>query len=185
MYVINNDSDGAKHADNNTDITEISKPPATNNGGTAGGNENTPTDDPTPPTPTQAPTTVTFGSKVGKADQYEIGPIGVAHKVEIKISGGRSWLEVRAKNNTGEKLYSANAEDGSVETFDLTGPLYINVGRSDLTVITVDGVIVPDGDRAGSKKLLLHPIIDENATTDGSTDTNTSTGNETDQTKTE
>ncbi|MGO4696490.1 helix-turn-helix domain-containing protein [Paenibacillus sp. 2TAB26] len=193
VYVINNDTGGAKQTDNNTNITEVSKPPATNEGGTAGGNENTPTDNPAPPTPTQAPTTVTFGSKVGKADQYDIGPVGVAHKVEVKVSGGRSWLEVRSDSNQGEKLYSANAEDGSVETFELTGPLYINVGRADLTEIKVDGVIVPDGDRAGSKKLLLKPLIDENAPTGGNTETGTEsgtntgtgTGTETNQTKTE
>ncbi|WP_169083021.1 helix-turn-helix domain-containing protein [Paenibacillus sp. PL91] len=174
VYAINRDSGDPKQADNSTNITEVSEPPTenTDNNNTTG-SENEPSTPPVSPTPTVAPTTVTFGSKVGKADQYDIGPAGVAHKVEVKVVGGRSWLEVRTGSNTGEKLYSANAEDGTIETYDLTGPIYINVGRSDLTEITVNGVPVPDGDRAGSKKLLLKPVGDEAATTDGANPTET------------
>lgn len=112
----------------------------------------------TPPPPTQAPTTVTFSSKVGKADQYDIGPAGGEHKLELKVVGGRNWVEVRVGGENGEKLFYANAEDGDVQNYELTEPLYINVGRSDYTEIWVDGVLVPDGDRAGSKKLLLNPL---------------------------
>jgi cytoskeletal protein RodZ len=190
VYVINSDSDAPKQVDNSTDITEASEPPVidTEDNATGTGNVSTPTAPPVSPTPTQAPTTVTFGSKVGKADQYDIGPAGTIHKVEVKVAGGRSWLEVRSGSNKGEKLYSANAEDGTVESYDLTGPIYINVGRSDLTEIKVDGVLVPDGDRAGSKKLLLKPVSDGTPAVDGSTGTEagTETGTGTDtQTGTE
>ncbi|MDQ8733290.1 RodZ domain-containing protein [Paenibacillus sp. LHD-38] len=166
VYVINNETDDPKQVDNSTDITEASEPPVKTDETDKAGNEVTPTNEPVAPTPTEAPTTVTFGSKVGKADQYDIGPAGKTHRVEVKIVGGRSWLEVRSNSNKGEKLYSANAEDGTVESYDLIGPIYINVGRSDLTEITVDGVPVPDGDRAGSKKLLLQPIADGATPTD-------------------
>lgn len=159
VYVLNKDDDAPKKVDQNTSMTDGLKDPGENTGnGTAG---STPTNDvntPTPtPVPTQQPTTVTFGSIVGKADQYDIGPAGT-HKVEIKVEGGRSWVEIRKEGKNGEKLYSANAEPDTTQSYDLTGPLYINVGRADLTKITVDGVLVPDGDRAGSKKLLLTPI---------------------------
>ncbi|WP_419873160.1 RodZ domain-containing protein [Candidatus Pristimantibacillus sp. PTI5] len=178
VYVINKDADNPEQVDNSTDITEASEPPVqTDDTDTAEG-EVTPTTEPVAPTPTEAPTTVTFGSKVGKADQYDIGPAGKTHKIEVKIVGGRSWLEVRSNSNQGEKLYSANAEDGTIESYDLVGPIYINVGRSDLTEITVDGVLVPDGDRAGSKKLLLQPLADGATPTDQVTPT---PNNESDQ----
>ncbi|MBD2870670.1 helix-turn-helix domain-containing protein [Paenibacillus arenilitoris] len=162
VYFINQDADPPKQADQGTNITDASSPPPADEetDEPAGSGATPPEVSPTPPVPTMAPTTVTFGSKVGKADQYDIGPAG-PHKLEIKVVGGKSWLEVREGSNSGNKLFSKNAEDGTVQSYDLTGPLYINVGRSDLTEITVDGVPVPDGDRAGSKKLLLHPVQEE------------------------
>lgn len=167
VYVINKDSDGPKQVDNSTDITDASEPPVKNEDGNAGGSTNAPTNEPVAPTPTEAPTTVVFGSKVGKADQYDIGPAGKPHKVEVKVAGGRSWLEVRTESNKGEKLYSQNAEDGTTESFDLNGVIYINVGRADLIEIKVDGIIVPDGDRATSKKVLLQPLSDGSETPEG------------------
>jgi transcriptional regulator with XRE-family HTH domain len=165
MFVINRDPNPADKLDQKTPITDASQPPTDNNEGNG-----TSTDNPVPsatPEPTQVPTTVTFASKVGKADKYDIGPEG-PHKLEIKVSGGKSWLEIRVGGANGEKLYSANADDGTIETHDLTQTLYVNVGRADLTEITVDGVPVPDGDRAGSKKLLINPIVSAGQPTDTS-----------------
>lgn len=181
VYVINKDPAPPEKVDQNTAITDSSEPPSTNTGN-QGNNPTTGAPISTPePTPTPAPTTVTFASIVGKADQYDIGPAGAAHKIEIKIEGGRSWVEVRKEGRNGEKLYSANAEPDTTQSYDLTGVIYINVGRADLVKITVDGVLVPDGDRAGSKKLLLNPI---GAPADGK-DAVDATPNSTDATKTE
>jgi cytoskeletal protein RodZ len=153
-YYINNGSDEPKTVDE-TPITENSEPPKETNAGSATESSEA---EPTPPPPTQAPTTVVFNSKAGKADQYDVGPAGVPHQLEIKVSGGRNWIEVREGSATGNKLFYSNAEDGALQTYELTGPLYINVGRADLAVIKVGGVLVPDGDRANSKKLLLKPL---------------------------
>ncbi len=158
LYVFNRDDGGTDKLDE-TPITDNASPPPDNN---TGSSSSTPTVAPTAtPEPTQAPATVTFSSKVGKADQFDIGPSGGSFKVQLKVSGGRNWVEVRTGSASGEKLFYANAEDGSVQEYDLTGPLYINVGRSDFTEITVNGVLVPDGDRAASKKLLLKPLVAE------------------------
>jgi len=155
-FVINKDNESPSKADN-TPITENSSPPEqTSNPGTS-----TPPVSPTPPPPTKAPTTVTFNSKVGKADKYDIGPAGVIHKVELKVKGGRNWVGVQEGSVSGKKLYYTNAEDGEVLTFDLTTPLYINVGRADFTEVWVDGVLVPDGDRSSSKQLLINPLTEE------------------------
>ncbi|MDQ6419188.1 helix-turn-helix domain-containing protein [Paenibacillus sp. LHD-117] len=155
-YAFNKDSGGADSVDESP-ITENSEPPKETSAGSA---TESPVASPTPPPPTQAPTTVTFNSKVGRADQYDIGPAGVPHKVEIKISGGRNWIEVREGGATGKKLFYANAEDGAVQNYELTGTLYITVGRSDLAEIKVDGVLVPDSDRANAKRLLLKPLAE-------------------------
>lgn len=94
MFVINKDDGEREQLDNSTNITEASEAPVptTENNGS-----DTPSDTPTAtPTPTQAPTTVAFGSKVGKIDQYDIGPAGVNHKVQVKVSGGEAgWRFVR------------------------------------------------------------------------------------------
>ncbi|RIX51761.1 helix-turn-helix domain-containing protein [Paenibacillus nanensis] len=153
-YFYFNKESGTPDKADDTNITDNAQtPPPT---------EDTPSQAPataTPtPTPTPPPTTVTFSSKVGQADKYDIGPAGAQHKVELKVVGGRNWVEVRSGNSRGEKLYYANAEDGAVQTYDLTGPIYINVGRADFTEITINGVPVPDGDRSSSKKLLLNPL---------------------------
>ncbi|MHA6484331.1 RodZ domain-containing protein [Paenibacillus sp. strain BS8-2] len=163
-FYINNESTEPNTVDQ-TPITENSEAPTETNAGSA---TETPNVEPTPPPPTQAPTTVVFNSKVGKAtDQYDIGPAGVAHVLEIKVSGGRNWIEVREGGSTGTKLFYSNAEDGALQTYELTGPIYVNVGRADLAEIKVDGVLVPDGDRANSKKLLLKPIEAVNTPSDG------------------
>ncbi|MHA7963099.1 RodZ domain-containing protein [Paenibacillus sp. CAU 1782] len=159
FYVINKDDTDTNKLEE-TPITDNASPPPDNSSGSGSGA--TPSVSPSAtPEPTQSPTTVTFSSKVGKADQFDIGPAGGTFKVQLKVTGGRNWVEVRTGSAGGEKLYYANAEDGAVQEYDLTGPLYINVGRSDFTEITVNGVLVPDGDRAASKKLLLQPLIAE------------------------
>ncbi|SFD69759.1 Helix-turn-helix domain-containing protein [Paenibacillus catalpae] len=157
VYFVNQKSDAPKEIDNTniTDQASPAPPSQSPDGGTNGGTT-TPTATPTP-TPSQAPTTLTFSSKVGKVDHYDVAPAGVVHKVEIKIAGGPSWTEVRSGSSSGKATISETAPDGSVFTYDLDQPLYINVGRADLTVISVDGVQINDGDRAGSKKIQLNP----------------------------
>ncbi|MEK3882207.1 RodZ domain-containing protein [Paenibacillus sp. PL2-23] len=155
-YVVRNDDPDTNKADD-TPITENSSTPAP---ATDNPDPSEPAVSVTPPPPTKAPTTVTFNSKSGKTDLYDIGPAGTVHKVELKVVGGRNWVEVRSGSNRGTKLFYANAEDGAVQTYELTEPIYINVGRADFTEVTVDGVPVPDGDRAGSKQLLLVPAAE-------------------------
>lgn len=158
-YAFNKEDGDADKLDNRTPITDASEPPP------AEGSDSSPdpaeTAPQATPEPTPPPATVTFNSKSGKADKYDIGPAGYVYTVELKVSGGRNWVEVRKGGSNGEKLYYANAEDGDVLTYELTEALYINVGRADYTDIRVNGVQVPDGDRSSSKKLLLQPLVEE------------------------
>lgn len=156
-FVVNRAPDSSAPKADNTPITDnASKPEPTGNDAAS-----TPPASPTPPPPTKAPTTVTFNSKVGKADKYDIGPAGVIHKVELKVKGGRNWVGVQEGSASGKKLYFDNADDGETLTFDLTTVLYINVGRADFTEVWIDGVLVPDGDRSSSKQLLINPLTEE------------------------
>jgi len=159
-FVINKNTDDPKAVDE-TPITENSEQPQATSTGSS------PDVAPTPPPTTKAPTTVVFDRKAGSDDRYLIGPAGGTHQLEIKVNGGRNWIEVREGSSSGNKLFYANAEDGAVQTYELTGVLYINVGRADLAEIKVDGVLVPDGDRANSKKLLLKPTEEDAAAGDG------------------
>jgi Uncharacterized protein conserved in bacteria len=162
VYFVNQKSNDPKEIDN-TNITDQASPAPPPSQSTDATNGGTPTSTPTPP-PSQLPTTLTFSSKVGKVDHYDVAPAGVVHKVEIKITGGPSWTEVRSGSSSGKAIISETAPDGSVFTYDLDQPLYINVGRADLSVISVDGVQINDGDRAGSKKIQLNPAEDTTGT---------------------
>lgn len=158
VYFVNQKSGDPKEIDNTniTDQASPAPPSQSPDSASAGNGTATPAATPTP-TPSQEPTTLTFSSKVGKVDHYDVAPAGVLHKVEIKIAGGPSWTEVRSGSSSGKAIISETAPDGSVFSYDLDQPLYINVGRADLTVISVDGVQINDGDRAGSKKIQLNP----------------------------
>lgn len=159
-----NKQDGATKETDNSKITDQASPPAATNDttGSAGGT-NSPSTTPTPQPPVQEAATVTFATKKGKVDHYDIGPAGSVHKLEIKVTGGTSWTEVREGGSGGKALLSENVADGTVLSYDLDQPLYINVGRADLIAISVDGVAVPDGDRAGSKKIQLNPVAGDAA----------------------
>ncbi|SDE67710.1 protein of unknown function [Fontibacillus panacisegetis] len=97
--------------------------------------------------------------------------------VQVVINAtGKSWVEVRKGNKSGEKLYYDNTTEGEVLTYDL-GPegLYIKSGASSNTAITVAGQEVKDGKNTSKIQLNL-----DNGTSnsDASTDlgTNSTTG---------
>jgi len=162
IYAIKtNDGDDASKVDDKTKITDSTDlpkdtqqpdqtSPTTDNGSTAGGQ----TVETTPPPP---PTTVTLSHKSGRVDHYDVGPAGT-HTMEIAIKGGTNWLEVREDSNQGNKLFYKNALDGTTETYTLDKPLYVNVGRADLVEITIDGILVEDGNRTSSKKMQFNPV---------------------------
>ncbi|MNE49012.1 hypothetical protein D3C80_1435060 [compost metagenome] len=97
--------------------------------------------------------------------------------VQVVINAtGKSWVEVRKGNKSGEKLYYDNTTEGEVLTYDL-GPegLYIKSGASSNTSIMVAGQEVKDGKNTSKIQLNL-----DNGTSgsDASTDlgTNNATG---------
>ncbi|MNZ49499.1 cytoskeletal protein RodZ [compost metagenome] len=98
--------------------------------------------------------------------------------VQVVINAtGKSWVEVRKGNKSGEKLYYDNTTEGEVLTYDL-GPegLYIKSGASSNTAITVAGQEVKDGKNTSKIQLNLdNGTSNSDASTDLGTNSNTGT----------
>ncbi|WP_308639307.1 RodZ domain-containing protein [Paenibacillus silvisoli] len=174
--------DNADSADQ-TKMTDQTKPPETNpdkdtvknddeasqngsvNNNGAGNATETPDTDTTPeqtpeqtPEPPPAPTTtLTLDHTSGSTDYYKVSPAGT-HKIEIKVSGN-AWVGVQNKNKSGKYLLNktiAKADESAV--VEITGPAYINIGRADLVVVTVDGVALADGDKPTRHRMQLDMV---------------------------
>jgi len=131
------------------------RPPSSDAAG--GAVTTTPTPKPTPtPTPTPSTTIVNNGySSAISGDKITIGPGNMTHKLNIKITGGKAWVEIRENGKNGKKLYYANAEDGAELSFELPMRTYVNIGRPDFAEIKINDVLIPDGDTIKSKKFLF------------------------------
>ncbi|MGG4034556.1 RodZ domain-containing protein [Paenibacillus cisolokensis] len=170
VFAIRKDSPPPKTADNNTSITDEVKPPSDN--GTdqsAGEGQGTGTDTQgtgetaEPETEPEKPaTTVTFREKEGNIDHYDVAPAG-DHKLEIVVTNGQSWIEVREERKGGKARISKTVDPDNTLTYDLDKPLYVNVGRADNVEIKIDDIVVDDGNRPNSKKIIFHPIEDGSA----------------------
>jgi len=115
----------------------------------------TPSETP-PPTPSVEPVTLTFVKKVGSVNYYDVTP-GTGHKLKLVVTG-RAWIEVRENNRNGTVKFSKNVSQADTLTFDLTIPLYVNVGRTDLVEFFVDDATFDDGNASGSTKYIFTPV---------------------------
>lgn len=131
---------------NNSEATPTPTPTSTSDQETA-----TPT-----PTPTLSPVTLTLVPSSGKEDVYAVSPAKASYELKVTNSGDASWLEIREKDRNGNKLYYANIKDGEAESFAVTGDVYLVLGRPANLEVTLDGVVVEDGNNnKGSKRILL------------------------------
>ncbi|OXS59742.1 hypothetical protein B1A99_09355 [Cohnella sp. CIP 111063] len=108
------------------------------------------------PTPSIEPVTLTFVKKVGSVNYYDVAP-GTGHQLKLEVSG-RAWIEVRENNRNGTVKFSKNVSGPDTLTFDLTVPLYVNVGRTDLVEFFVDDATFDDGNASGSTKYIFTPV---------------------------
>lgn len=101
---------------------------------------------------------VTPNGTEGSTTKFLVQPAGDQPVQVIITSTGKSWVEVRKGDKSGEKLYYANTseEGGDILTYDL-GPegLFIKSGASSKTQITVGGQIVEDGKNTSKIQLNL------------------------------
>ncbi|WP_274651484.1 helix-turn-helix domain-containing protein [Paenibacillus humicola] len=146
-----------------------------NDGNTAsGGTEsNGGTADQTPPGGTAdvpvTQTTLNLTRTSGKTDYYEISPVGT-HKVEIKASGGSNWFGVSENSKDGKFLLQKTLKDGETAEVDFQGPVYINISNAKVLDVTIDGVPLNDGNKAGTWHMQVDPA--EAAGTNGETANN-------------
>ncbi|MBW5444504.1 DUF4115 domain-containing protein [Cohnella sp. CFH 77786] len=110
------------------------------------------------PTPSATPVTFTE-TKATKTMRYiDVAP-GGAHKLQIEVTGD-CWIDVNEKSRTGKSLFSKMikaADTPQTLYFDMTGPLYVNIGRADNAKITIDGTLFDDGDKANRVRYIFTP----------------------------
>jgi hypothetical protein len=92
----------------------------------------------------------------GRTDYYEVSPAG-AHKIEFKIAGGASWVGVSQNNIRGKLIFQQSLKDGETATVDVTGPVYINVAHANVVDVSIDGVLIDDGNKTGGRRMQLDP----------------------------
>jgi cytoskeletal protein RodZ len=111
---------------------------------------------PPPASTPPAAATLTLTKSVGSTDYYDVGPAGVVHKLQIETSE-TVWIGVQENSRKGKYLLNKTTTGAETFVYELTGPLYVNVGSARKVTLSIDGVIVNDGDIAGSKKFLFTP----------------------------
>jgi len=115
-----------------------------------------PSQTPSVAVPSVQPVTLEFKGKNGVVSLYEVSPKNDL-TLEIEVSGGVAWIGVGKAIND-YSMHSGNAKDGDRLTFEVTGPVFVNVGRADYVTITVGGVELPDNNTKGSEKFLITPV---------------------------
>jgi len=115
-----------------------------------------PSPSPTVEAPPSPQVSVAFLRKSRNVSYYEVSP-AEGLKLEIRIHGGASWVGVGSDVGKHE-LYTGTPGDGEVLSFDITGPIYVNVGRADHCTIMIDGVEIEDNNSAGSEKFHFTPV---------------------------
>lgn len=111
-----------------------------------------------------SPSPVTFTDKGVKstARQIEVAPAG-SHQLQLEFTGD-CWIDVKENNRYGKVIYSKGikaAETPMTLTYDLSQPLYVNVGRADNVKITIDGQLFDDGDKANRARFVFIPATTE------------------------
>jgi len=165
VFAINKPAnDKVNTADDSTKMTDSNKPPVEsgkNEGAekpTTGeqkpdkGENTTVKEEPVkPPINTQ----LTFVRSTGKTDYYELTP--GKHKIEFKTTGGGSWIGLNDKNAKGGFLLTQTMKDGEVATVEAAPPFYINIARANIVEVTIDGILLEDGNKESTKKFQIDP----------------------------
>ncbi|HUC90903.1 MAG TPA: helix-turn-helix domain-containing protein [Paenibacillus sp.] len=159
-------------ADNGPSMTDEARPPEDNGDGEASdtgkpgadtganGNAAAPLPEPEPaPEPQPAPpaTTLTFVEAVNSTtDKFAINTAGI-HKFEITVADGRqSWIEVRKNNNKGERFHYKTETGPFAVSYDIEGPVWLNIGATSYVEIKIDGVLLNDGDKT-RRRFIIEP----------------------------
>jgi len=141
-----------------TQETEAPQPPETVLTGDGAAATPSPATPETTPPPSAEPVRLTLKETQRNIRYVEVSPAG-PHMVEITVTG-RCWIDVKEGGPQGTSIFTKEfqAEDTpQTISFELKGPLYVNMGRADNVTITVGGTAYDDGDKAGSAKVVFVP----------------------------
>lgn len=109
-----------------------------------------------PDPPVVAQTKLTLQKTTGRTDYFEVSPAGT-HKIEFKVTGGSSWVGINQTSSKGKILLSKTLKDTEVVSLDVEGPVYLNLAHANIVEVTIDGVLIEDGNKTGSHKMQLTP----------------------------
>jgi cytoskeletal protein RodZ len=146
-------------SDQDTQITnETSNPSATSS--------SSPSESFTPPpessTPPPSPSVTWTETKTsGSTTYYDLSPAGTH---ELRIVAPNSWTGVQQDSKSGKFLYNGIPKDDTPIVLEVDGPFYINVAHAKVSTITIDGVLVDDGDISGARKFQFDPVEDSSPT---------------------
>lgn len=183
---LNPDKDTVKNGEGNASTgggnTSTGGNSATGGNGTNEGTATPPEDTTPPPAPT---TTLTLKRTSGSTDYYKISP-GGTHKIDFAATSGRTWIGIYEKSSSGKMLLSVTLDidkGPKTATYSAEGPIYITYAHANGVDVSVDGVLLDDGNKIGSHKFQLTPTEDTgsaNGATNahsGGTDAQTGTDN--------
>ncbi|MFC5648955.1 helix-turn-helix domain-containing protein [Paenibacillus solisilvae] len=108
------------------------------------------------PVPTVPQTTLTLEKTTGRTDYYQVSP-GGTHKIEFKVTGGDCWVGINQTSSKGKILLSKTLKDTETASLDVEGPVYLNMAHANKAEVTIDGVLIEDGNKTGSHKMQLTP----------------------------
>jgi len=154
VYLSNNKDPDTKELNSNPPITSEMSPPASSPSTTP---SVTPSASVTP-TPSISPVTLTLKETRNSINYYEVSP-GTGRQLIIDITG-ECWIEVRENNKNGKIIYTKSLKEPIKLPFDLTTPIYVNVGRTDHVSFYVDDATFDNGKKSGSTKYIFTPVTE-------------------------
>lgn len=162
VYLSNQAHDQPREAERSPITTETATPTDASPSVTTPASPTVPETEPASPTPSTV--TFTLKEKRGAVQYVEVSP-GGPHQLQLELTGN-IWVGVNEGNSQGKPLLAREFQESDVPqtlSFDLTGPLYVNVGRADNVTISIGGTPFDDGDEATSRKFVFMPAAGADA----------------------
>ncbi|WP_430522304.1 RodZ domain-containing protein [Paenibacillus brevis] len=117
--------------------------------------------------------------KEGSTTKFIVQAPANAQVPVVITASGRSWVEVRKGDKSGEKLFYDTMESGDVLNYDLGAEgLFIKSGASPNTVITVAEQVVEDGKTTSRIQLNLGEVPDSEGNEENGANSTTNTTGE-------
>lgn len=127
--------------------------------------KNTAASTPTPtPTPTPPPVELTLSSSSGSEMVYTVASTKDSYELKVNNSGEASWLEIYEGGKKGTRLYYASIKDGESLSFTVSKDVYLNIGRPANIEVTLDDIVVDDGDSNKGRRGILLQMQGANTT---------------------